>query len=274
MELERDPELEIGFIFSVLGHALIAYLFYYGVRWSGGDFGAHKIYSVTIEGGKSLGGMTQAPKDDKKTLIAPPKNVQDPVKKEVQKTEPPKKEEPKVEEKKAPTDAEISLKQKKEEKPKPPPPVKKEVKKPEPVKPKEPSKAEIDKRLQQAMQRYLGESANAGGKGFGAAALGGKGMGGGIVKPPEFFEYLKLLERSVKGGWRWYDNTSALISEVEFNISASGEISNVRISKSSGNSEFDLSVERAVMKANPLTPPPPSVYEDFRFVRMYFDPRE
>ncbi|MCO6430229.1 MAG: TonB family protein [Deltaproteobacteria bacterium] len=273
MDLERDRDLQIGFVLSFLGHLIIAYLFFYGVRWNYGELGAHKIYSVTLEGGKSLGGITQAPKEKQKTLIAPPKNVQEPPKKVEPSKPEPKKEDPKPVEKKPPPDAEISLKQKKEQ-PKPGP--KKEEKKapPQKSKPKEPTQAEIDKRLQQAVQRYLGESANAGGKGFGAGALGAKGMGGGIVRPPEFFEYLKLLERLIKGGWRWYDTNSPLISEVEFNISRSGEISGVRISKSSGNSEFDLSVERAVMKANPLPPPPESVYQDFRFVRMYFDPRE
>ena len=116
VELERDPKLELGFLFSVLGHAIIAYLFFYGVRW-GGDFGEPKIYSVTLEGGKMLGGLSQVPKKDDKAPLAPPKKVEAPPAPKVEtKKEEPKKEEEKKEQ---PPDAEISLKKKEEEKPKP-----------------------------------------------------------------------------------------------------------------------------------------------------------
>ena len=250
---------------SALAHLLLAIGLF-----SGGFFGPDRfippvIYSVTVEAGKSVGGISQVPEPKKKTQMAPPKNVAPPKMEEVEK---------------APKDAELSLaKETPKPTPKPkatPPPQKKaEAQKPTPKPtPKEPSLDEINKKLSQAMQRYLGESTDAGGKGFGAASTGGAGMGGGAARPPEFFTYKKLLEDRIKGGWRWFDTSSPLVAQVEFAISPNGAVSDVRIVKRSGSPEFDESVERAVQKGNPLPSPPSSVYSFFRVVRMTFDPRE
>jgi colicin import membrane protein len=134
---------------------------------------------------------------------------------------------------------------------------------------------DIDKRLQSALQRYIGESTEAGGQGFGAGRVGGTGMGGGVVVPPEVIAYKKLILARIKDAWRWFDPNSSLINQVVFEIEADGRTKNVHVVKSSGNSGFDDSVIRAVMKASPLPPPPPNVYEKFfKSVRVTFDPRE
>jgi colicin import membrane protein len=65
-----------------------------------------------------------------------------------------------------------------------------------------------------------------------------------------------------------------LIAEVELQIAKDGTILSERIVKSSGNREYDSSVLRAVRKADPLPPPPAKVYEDFKVVRVIFDPRD
>ena len=267
----------------MLGHGLIALLFFRGYLISAHDLGKQTIYSVTLEGGESLGGISQVPDETKKSQAAPPKKTESQpeevkeVKKEeaeVQIKEEKKevvKEEKKVEKKEE--KKEVKKEEKKvEEKPKETP-KKVEEKKAEPK--KQESGTDVNKKLQQAMQRYLGESSDAGGKGFGAGSLGpGKGMGGGTVMPPAFHRYKKLLQDKIKGGWRWYDTSAALMSEAVFDISAEGDISNVRISKGSGNYEFDQSVERAILKASPLPPPPPEVFVYFKSVRMIFDPKD
>src|SRR5262249_44384278 len=114
--------------------------------------------------------------------------------------------------------------------------------------------AAIDSQLQKAMQRYLGSSTDAGGQGFGAARLGGKGTGGGVVRPPEFFRYREILVHYIKGGWKWPDRTQPLIAQAEFFIDPDGTIRHVTIALSSGNERFDDSVIRAVEKASPLPP--------------------
>jgi len=124
------------------------------------------------------------------------------------------------------------------------------------------------------MQRYLGDSSQAGGNGFGAARLGGQGFGGGEQKSPEFFEYLETIKRAVHREWRWFDSRSILIVEIELQIATDGTILDQRIMRSSGNDEYDDSVYRAIIAASPLPPPPTSVYRDFKVVRIIFDARD
>lgn len=283
--VERDRALGFGFLVSVIGHGVIAALFLFGFLVGGTDFGKPIVYSVTLEGGKQLGGIQQVPKQNDKSQMAPPKNVQalpEPAEKPSAKEKPV---EEKVE-KKVVEDAEVSTAEKKKEEKKPEPAKleKKDSKKPskeeenkakEKPKVKDNTSAEIDKKLQQAMQRYLGESTDAGQKGFGAGAIGGKGMGGGTYMPEEALRYMKLVENRIKGGWRWYDKSDELLARVSFDLSISGEVSNIRVLRYSGNAEFDRSIERAIMKASPLPPPPASVYSQyFKTVMMTFDPKD
>jgi TonB family protein len=299
-----------GFTISLVGHAFVAFLALVGL-FAGPGLEEVPIYSVTIEGGKSLGGRMQVAKDDTKQPLAPPKNVVDPnkgkptaapsipeekrpeEKNEPVPTAPPVKEEPKAEESvplptaaptavptQAPTARPTSAPT-----PKPQPtaaptaqPKREDGKK---AKEKGEKKGEPDKfskrdadEYQKSMQRYTGASSDAGGTGFGAARLGGNDMGGGIVKPREFFIYMQLLKDRVKEGWRWFDTSSPLIAQVEISISADGRITSQRIVRSSGNPEYDNSVIRAVRQADPLPPPPSSVYDDFKLVTILFDPRE
>lgn len=256
---------------------------------SSGNFASGIVYSVTLEGGKQIGGIGQLSQSDKKTPVAPPKNVSESSqeldqKKELQET---KEAEQKVD------DAEVSLAEKRKEeerKKRELERVEQEKKKAQEKKKKEEDEkkrkaeeakkkaaaqpADVSKDYQKALQRYLGESTEAGGKGFGAAKLGGNGMGGGVLRPPEFFTYRQILRNRVKSGWKWYNTSAALLANVAFAIAEDGTLSNVRIIQSSGNREYDDSVLRAVYKASPVPPPPQSVYEFFREVSMSFDPRE
>lgn len=272
-----DKFYRLGMGVSVVGHLFFFIAIAFANYIPSGAFKKPIVYSVTIESGKSLGGISQEPKN-KNARLAPPKKVKEkkaepkkekvkvPQKKVEKKKEPPKKEEKK----------EVVV-PKKEEKPKPTPTPKAtpEPKKPEPKKEetkKELSETDIDKRLQEAVQRYTGESTDAGGTGFGAGRLGGEGMGGGVQQSPEFFQYKRLLETHIKSGWRWYDPNAQLQAQVEFSLSIDGEIGEVQLSSSSGIKEYDQSVLRAVKKANPAPAPPASVYEFFRNVRITFEP--
>lgn len=271
----RDP-FAIGFGCSFALHVLFVIFIIGG--WGNKSFEPTGIvYSISLEGGSVLGGREQLPAKDKQ-ILAPAKNVA---------TAP---EQPKVEEKPEP-DAEISLKQPTKaptpapkQTPAEKPDKKVDQKKPEPKPTKPPEdkskvkalqKDDVERDYQKALQRYLGESSDGGGKGFGAAKLGpGKGMGGGVQMPPEFFTYRQLLRSRIRSGWRWFDVKTSLVTRVSFRIDRQGEISDVQVVSSSGNREFDDSVLRAIAKANPLPPPPDSVYEQFKYVLMNFDPRE
>jgi colicin import membrane protein len=126
---------------------------------------------------------------------------------------------------------------------------------------------------QGAKSNYLGESANVGGEGFGAAKLGGKGMGGGTLANVEFVAYRNALERHIKGGWHWITGADRLIAQVLVNIDKDGKITSATIVVSSGSVPFDESVLRAIRKASPVPAAPEHLYEQFKSIRMTFDPK-
>ena len=276
-----------GLAASVIGHILIAVLMLTTFSIPK-DYNSGIVYSITLEGGAKLGGMAQVATTSKDTPVAPPKNVTGGEEVKDLQTKQTKEDTPKEK------DAEISLaekeKEKEKEKVQPTPKVEptkvatKQVEKEAPVKNDKDSKkasktkeappADVNKDYQKALQRYMGESSEAGGQGFGAAKIGGKGMGGGVVMPPEFFTYRQVLRNKVKSGWTWYNTAAALNTWVTFEIALDGTVSNVAVVESSGNREYDESVLRALYKASPLPPPPTSVYQYFKAVKMSFDPRE
>lgn len=287
MDSVERSQYSFALALSFAGHTIMAVLMLVSFG-SSTTFKSGIVYSVTIEGGKQLGGISQVASSDKATPIAPPKNTSNDS--EVEKKD--KAVETRPPEQKA-EDAEVSLadKRKDEEKKREQKRLAEEQqkKKAEELKKKQADEkrkkeeakkkaaaqpADISKDYQKALQRYLGESSEAGGKGFGAARVGGSGMGGGVVMPPEFFTYRQTLRNKVKSGWNWFNTSAALTTWVTFEISQDGVISNVEVSESSGNREYDESVLRALYKASPLPPPPASVYQHFRAVKMSFDPRD
>ncbi len=279
---ERQPEdyLRTGISASLVGHVLLAIVIFVGVFPNFGDVPEPVVYSISIEGGKNIGGMSQVPKDDKPQQLAPMKNVSAPAQQEPELKE----RDTQLKKQELVEDAEVSVSEAKPT-PKPaptkaatpkatPPPKRKDAKS-DPQSAKKSDGDEVDKRLQAALQRYLGESTDAGGKGFGAGRVGGSGMGGGVVRPPEFFVYEKIVRSRIKEAWRWYDTNSTLITVIAFEIEPDGVIKNIRLIKTSGDSSYDDSVLRAAAKASPLPAPPRSVYEQyFKSVRITFDPRE
>ena len=278
------------------------------------EFMAPQVFSVTLEGGERLGGISQVPTEDKKSKIkAVPVNPLDGASKEekskdqVNKVEDTAKKAEATEKEadiKSPAAVEEAEKKKEEEKRKLEEDKKKKVedekkrieeekKKAQEEKKKEEEQAkkekeDRDKKLRQAIQaaknraatgegetgRYLGESANAGGQGFGAAALGGKSMGGGTLASIEFIAYRNELENHIKAGWRWMEGGRRLQAQVIMYLSNAGVVEQARVVSSSGNSYFDDSVLRAVYKSSPVPAPPDKLYEQFREVRITFDSQE
>jgi colicin import membrane protein len=125
--------------------------------------------------------------------------------------------------------------------------------------------------LRRSKKRYQGESTDAGGTGFGAAAIGGRGTGGGSLQSAEFLAYRNLLKDYIKRGWHVLPGQERLAAKVRIRISPSGVIQGASITKSSGNSQFDDSVLRAVTKASPVPAAPKSIYSSFSNVTITFD---
>lgn len=135
-------------------------------------------------------------------------------------------------------------------------------------------KAARDELLRNATSQYKGESVDAGGEGFGAAKLGGNSMGGGIKVSPEYKRYEELISRHIKSSWVWLSGTQKLFTRVEVSIAQNGQILNVSIVSSSGNSNFDNSVVRAVYKSSPVPAPSEEIYPYFKTRVFRFDSDE
>lgn len=305
--LPSDYE-RLGFALSFIGHAACVAIIIGGRLWEGSWGRDIPAYSVTIEAGRSLGGRAQVAKEKQTSKVSPSKAAagQDAPMAVPQKaaTAVPRREEPVAPAATEPPQPPVPQSSPVAEPPKPsneaptavplaeptivpttiatavptimpspprttPPPAVQPTK----VAPTKAPPKNVEKDYQSALQKYLGDSSQAGGNGFGAARLGGDGFGGGEQKPPEFFAYLQTVKDAVRQQWRWYDSRSVLVVEVEMQIAKDGVILAQRIVRGSGNDEYDDSVYRAIKAASPLPPPPASVYRDFQLVRVIFDAR-
>jgi TonB family protein len=315
----RQPRYQsYGAFFSFAGHVLLLVLILNVHNQDKKPRSQQIVYSVSLESGMRLGGMSQVGTKPDQQNAAPPKvvkqtaaPVQKPtpppvVKKQIQEPVPVKEQpKPKVE------DADVSLATPKQTptpkpvvtakptavpsaKPTPAPtaapsPVPTVAETPKvtpsvapsgtpdpttktPAKSKTNSSVTANQNFQDAMQRYLGNSVNAGGQGFGSTGQGGKGMGGGVQKPAEWIAYKNRVETMVKQGFNWHDRSTGLLVIVRFAISPTGVVSNARVVESSGTQSYDLAGIRAVQKASPLPPPPAKFYEDFAEVEMELRP--
>jgi colicin import membrane protein len=262
LSVYRKQYFSVAMLVSLLGHCVLVCVFFFNLSSRFRRFPKRVVYSISLESGDLKGGISQVPKEKKK--VPPPK-------KEVKKPEPEKVKKKEVKKKKI-EKKDIALEEKKkkvpEKKPTPRPTAKPVPKKKIPPK----KKPDVNKEYEEALKRYLGESTNAGGREFGSTGRGGRGMGGGVVRSPEWFLYKDQLETYVKRGWNWHDSSAELIAAVAFNISADGVISNISLTQSSGNRLYDDSVVRAVRKASPVPPAPPHLYRYFNYVEMDFQP--
>lgn len=234
----------IGFLLSFFAHALAAFIALFALERQAATLTAPpEIFTVTIEGGEKLGGISQVPEEGAKApdvLPFKPELGSTPEAEEVEESSEKKLEAPSVvkdpeierqkqlEEKKRKEEAEKKKKaeeakkkaeekkrkekerQRKEAQRKA---AEKKRKAAEAKRKKEGERKRIarekklrDKRIQDAVKRasnYSGESSNAGGQGLGAARIGGKGMGGGTLASAEFIAYQNALIDHIKRGWRW-----------------------------------------------------------------------
>ena len=269
-----------------------------------------QVFTVTLEGGKKLGGVSQVKKKNTKSKgKAPSKKPQSKSAKKIQKPSVVENKQKEIErkrklEQKKKKDIELKkkreleLKKKRELEKKKQQELEKKRQEEERLKKEQQAKEDAERRkrldaefeaeqarrkkeererkLSEARARaakggYEGESANAGGQGFGAARLGGEGMGGGTLASAEFIAYRNALERHIKSGWRWIGGGAELEAQVSFRILPGGILQDIQIVSSSGRSDFDDSVIRAVYKSSPVPAPPESIYSQFRYMKIIFD---
>ena len=98
--------------------------------------------------------------------------------------------------------------------------------------------------------------------------------GGGAVVDTEYVIYSQRVSGIIKQNWVETDRKSGLVARVRFEISPDGEVSNIRLERSSGDKAYDLSVMRAVQRSSPLPPPPEQHRDDFHEMEIDFHPEE
>jgi TonB family protein len=105
-------------------------------------------------------------------------------------------------------------------------------------------------------------------------APGGGGVGSGSVSPfgNRFGYYEQLLRDKVARNWRSQDLDSSVRNPVvvTFDIQRSGNVQNIRITRSSGNFAMDQSAQRAILLSNPMPPLPAQYERDSATIEFWF----
>ena len=86
------------------------------------------------------------------------------------------------------------------------------------------------------------------------------GAAGTVRVPPEHLAYFRQLDERIRSNWTVPalagKEKEDLIVQLRITIEKDGQVSTVRMEKTSGNPYFDDSVLRAIKKASPLPVPP------------------
>lgn len=249
----KEPGRKWALALAVLVHLIFAAVLVFGVNWQ-----TKEAAPVMAELWNSL--PASAPKPAPKPEPEPaPLPEPEPQPKPVPKLEP-KLEQPK------PVKADIELKDKKKEK---------EKKRKE----EERKKAEAEKKLKdqvlkeqqdrlEAEQEALNKqrAAEAARKQMAAQAAAQRLMNDAISRISSHIRRFIIMPPDVVG------NPQA---EFEVSLIPTGEVLNVKLSRSSGNPAYDNAVERAIRKASPLPlPTDPALVGRFRELKLKFRPNE
>jgi colicin import membrane protein len=109
-------------------------------------------------------------------------------------------------------------------------------------------------------------------EGSGPIGSGGPGRGGGgELAGLEFIAYRQQVINTVKTSWTNVIGRPGLVAVVTFEIAPDGQVTNARLTQSSGNPAYDASALRAVQHTSRLPPPPARYVNDFREFIMRFN---
>lgn len=89
-------------------------------------------------------------------------------------------------------------------------------------------------------------------------------------------QYEPIIRQKVSRNWNQPSSTqSGIAAQVTVRLTATGEVISAKVTRSSGNSVFDRSVENAVYKASPLPiPQERGINEKFRNLNLKFKPED
>src|SRR5207248_2771499 len=111
--------------------------------------------------------------------------------------------------------------------------------------------------------------------GSGPIGAGGQGPGGGgQLVGLEFMAYRQQVINTIKAQWANVIARPGLVAAVRFEIAPDGEVSNVRLAQTSGNSAYDASTVRAVQHVGKLPAPPARYASEFHEFVIEFHSEE
>lgn len=265
-ERREEPGKRKALILAVLVHALLAGFLFFGIRWQT----KHEAVEVELWSDVPQGAYKPpAPAPEPKPEPRPePKPEPRPEPKPEVKPEPKSPPKPDIavkEEKKKPEP------KKEEPKPEPKPEPKKEEKKPDPRDlMKEQLEREEREQKQRQREQALKDQLNremslqqAAGKESAAASARSKGLA----------SYVDKIRAKVRGNLGFVSVNGNPTAKFSVTQLPSGEIINVRMTRSSGVPTYDSAVERAILKSSPL-PLPDDKSAFHRELELTFCPQE
>ncbi|MBZ0095862.1 MAG: cell envelope integrity protein TolA [Sulfuricella sp.] len=253
----KEPGRKWALALAVTVHLIFAAVLVFGVNWQ-----TKEASPVMAELWSSLPALAPAPKPEPEPAPLPEPEPQ---------PKPVPKPEPKLEQPK-PVKADIELKDKKKEKEKKR--KEEEKKKAEAVKKAEAEKKLKDQVLKEQRDRLEAEqealnkqrAAEAARQQMAAQAAAQRLMNDAISRISSHIRRFIIMPPDVVG------NPQA---EFEVSLIPTGEVLNVKLSRSSGNPAYDNAVERAIRKASPLPlPTDPALVGRFRELKLKFRPNE
>ncbi len=105
---------------------------------------------------------------------------------------------------------------------------------------------------------------------YGMQGSGGIDIGPASVLGNRFGAYVSLMRDRISQHWNTADVRGTQKVAISFTIARNGGVSNVQISKPSGNYLLDNSAKRAVVDANPLPPLPTQFERNEATVELWF----
>jgi colicin import membrane protein len=269
-EARHQPGRLPAIILAVLVHVAFIAVLVFGVDWQN-----HEPAPMVAELWNSLPGVTAPP--------PPQREVKPEPEPEPPKPKPEPKPEPRPEPPPAPTKADIALKKAKEEKAKQEEKLKEdkrkeEEKKKDLEKKKKLVEEEERKRVQESFQREQKDIQNKLASEIQAReAAETARRAAASARSSEIGKYTALIRDKVRSNIvappDLLGNPQAVF---EVTVIPSGEVINVRLTKSSGNAAYDGAVERAIRKSSPLPLPPADkgLFEQFRQNELKIRPSE
>lgn len=266
-EERRQPGRLPAIVLAVLVHVAFIAVLVFGVDWQN-----HEPAPVVAELWNSLPGVTPPP--------PPPPQPEPKPEPEPEKPKPEHKPEPKPEPP-PPAKADIALKKAKEEK-------LKEEKLKEEKRKEEDKKKELEKKkkeqeeqrkkAEKEYQELIARQARADEETLKAnQAAENARRAAASARNSEIGKYTGMIRDKIRGNIvappDMLGNPQAVF---EVTVIPSGEVINVRMTKSSGNAAYDNAVERAIRKSSPLPLPPPErgLFETFRQSELKIRPTE